>query len=145
MAVPDMRIRLICGFLGQAPGLNEARHKPHDSGIYTHLPNIYLTKFAQQIRHDHRRFQDHLEAILEPTLTYITAEEINARVKAILGMLDRDANPYDGGDLPSTDAVREIDAVVKMYKALGDTAEFPVVDLTPSDTPKEVHSATVGE
>jgi len=109
------------------------------------LPNNYLTKFAQQIRHENWRFQDHLEAILGPTLTYITAEEINARIKAILGMLNRDVNPYDGGDLPSADAAREIDAIVKIFRALGDTAEFPIVAVTPLDTRKAVHSAAVGE
>jgi len=82
---------------------------------------------------------------LGPIRTYVTAEEINARIKAILGMLDRDLNPYDGGDLPSADAAREIDAVVKMYTALGDTAEFSVAAPSPSDTPKAVHSAAVGE
>jgi hypothetical protein len=145
MVVPDMRIRLVCGFLGQAPGLNKDRHKSHERGIYSHLPNNYLTKFAQQLRHNDRRFQDHLEAILGPTLTYITAEEINSRIKSILGMLNRDVNPYDGDDLPSADAAREIDAVVQMYTAMGDTAEWPVVALTPSDTPRAVHSAAVGE
>jgi hypothetical protein len=109
------------------------------------LPNNYLTKFVQQSPREDRRFQDHLEAILGPTFTYITAEEINTRIKAVLGMLNRDVNPYDGGDLPSADAAREIDAVVKMYTALGDTTEFPVVALTPLDTPKAVHSAAGGE
>jgi hypothetical protein len=82
---------------------------------------------------------------LGPPLTYITAEEINARIKANLGMPNRDVNPYDGGDLPGADAAREIDAIVSIFKALGDTAEFPIVALTPLDTPKAVHSAAVGE
>ena len=70
-------------------------------------------------------FTDRLEAIMGPTLTYITEEEINTRIKAILGLLDRDVTPYDGGDLPSADAARKIDAVVKMYTARGDAAELP--------------------
>jgi hypothetical protein len=70
----------------------------------------------------------HLETILEPTSTYVTAEEINRRIKSILGLLDRDITPYDGGDLPSADAAREIDAVVQVYRAMGDT---PVLALTP--------------
>ena len=64
-----------------------------------------------------------------PIRTYITAEEINRRIKVILGLLDRDVDPYDGGDLPSADAAREIDAVVKMYTAVGDTAEIPILAL----------------
>jgi hypothetical protein len=82
---------------------------------------------------------------LGPIRTYVTAVEINRRIKAILGVLDRDISPYDGGDLPSTDAPREIDAIVKMYKAMGDTAEFPVLPLTPLDAPRSVHTAYVHE
>jgi hypothetical protein len=66
---------------------------------------------------------------LGPIRTYITAEEINRRIKVILGLLDRDVDPYDGGDLPSADAATEIDAVVKMYTAVGDTAEIPILAL----------------
>ena len=80
-----------------------------------------------------------------PIRAYITAEEINRRIKVILGLLDRDVDPYDGGDLPSADAAREIDAIVKIFRALGDTAEFPIVAVTPLDTRKAVHSAAVGE
>lgn len=80
-----------------------------------------------------------------PTPTYITAEEINRRIRAALGLLGRDVDLYDGTDLPSADAAREIDAVVKMYRAMGDTAEIPVVVLPPLDTPKALHTACVGE
>ena len=52
-------------------------------------------------------------------------------------MLKRDVNLYDGGDLPSADAAREIDAIVKMFKALGDTAEFPVLAGPPMDSPSQ--------
>jgi hypothetical protein len=82
---------------------------------------------------------------LGPTPTYITAEEINRRIRAILGLLGRDVDLYDGTDLPSADAARVIDATVQMFRAMGDTAEFPVVVLTPLDTPKAVHTDCVGE
>jgi hypothetical protein len=58
---------------------------------------------------------------LQPTSTYISADEINRRIKAILGLLDRDISPYNGGDLPSDDAAREIDAIVETYRAISDT------------------------
>jgi hypothetical protein len=86
-----------------------------------------------------------LEAILGPAPTYITAEEINRRIRAILGLLGRDVDLYDGTDLPSADAAREIDAVVQTFRAMGDTAEFPVMPLAPMDTPEAIHSACVGE
>ena len=80
-----------------------------------------------------------------PTPTYITAEEINRRIRAILGLRGRDVDLYDGTDLPSADAAREIDATVQTFRAMGDTAEIPVVVLTPLDIPKAVHKACVGE
>jgi hypothetical protein len=44
---------------------------------------------------------------------------------AILGLADSDAKLYDGTDLPSADAAREIEAAVKTYRAMGDTADLP--------------------
>jgi hypothetical protein len=63
--------------------------------------------------------------MLGPTPAYITPEEINRRIMAILGLADSDAKLYDGTDLPSADAAREIEAAVKTYRAMGDTADLP--------------------
>ena len=82
-----------------------------------------LTSLTKNLQH--KRFWPLPEAILGPTPTYMTAEEINRRINAILGLADPGAELYDGTDLPSDDAAREIEATVQTYRAMGDTAVLP--------------------
>jgi hypothetical protein len=84
---------------------------------------VKLTSLIKNPQHE--CFHPHPETILGPATTYITAEEINRRINAILGLADPGAELYDGTDLPSDDATREIEATVQTYRAMGDTAVLP--------------------
>ena len=82
-----------------------------------------LTSLIKNFQHN--RFDPDPETILGLAPAYITAEEINRRINAILGLTDLGADLYDGTDLPSDEATREIEATVQTYRAMGDTTVLP--------------------